>query len=188
METMKYKVIKSQEQYYSYCDILENLISRNQIDEPTQDEIDLLTLLIEAYDIQNTTFEDIDPIKLLKSFMDEHNIKQKELAELLNISPGHTSDILNYKKELSKTLISKLSNIFKVREDIFNKTYQLIPDLIIKKDLASEKTFKEILLDVLSNRIRSHAGYVDIKVFFTSKDEKSNKDIKSDEHQYPLTA
>jgi hypothetical protein len=45
MEALKYTVIKDVEQYTRYCDILEELIFKDEIE--TKDEIELLTLLIE---------------------------------------------------------------------------------------------------------------------------------------------
>ncbi|MEO1098977.1 MAG: helix-turn-helix domain-containing protein, partial [Bacteroidota bacterium] len=57
--------------------------------------------------------------------MDDNNLKQKDLAELLHVSKGHLSDILNYKKGLSKNIIRILSDRFKVRQSAFNKPYKL---------------------------------------------------------------
>jgi len=53
---MKYTTIKSIEQYYEYCNILEELTKPNPSDEVTLDDIDLLTLLIEKWDEGNSHF------------------------------------------------------------------------------------------------------------------------------------
>jgi HTH-type transcriptional regulator/antitoxin HigA len=90
-----------------------------------QDEIDLLTLLIEKWDQEHGQFMDLDPISLLKSFMGAHHIKAIELSGILGISRGYMSDILHYKKGLSKDVIRKLSSFFKVRQDAFNRAYDL---------------------------------------------------------------
>ena len=63
-----------------------------------KDEINLLTLLIEKWDFDHNTFNDLDPVQLLQSFMTSYNLKAKDLVELLDISKGYVSDILNYKK------------------------------------------------------------------------------------------
>ena len=60
METMKYTVIKSKEQYYTYCNILEELISSNKPN--VNDEIELLSLLISKWDTENNSFKELDPI------------------------------------------------------------------------------------------------------------------------------
>jgi HTH-type transcriptional regulator / antitoxin HigA len=121
METLKFKIIKSQEQYDTYCDILEDLISQDK----NQDEADLLTLLIEKWDDEHNTFNDSDPIELLKALMNEQNLKAKDLADVLDLSKGTISKILNYHKGLSKDTIRKLSDFFRVSQEAFNRSYKL---------------------------------------------------------------
>ena len=124
METLKYKVIKRKTQYNQYCKALENLLEKEG-SKGVQDEIDLLTLLIEKWDSEHSTFEEIDPISLPASLMVEHNMKPKDLVDLLEISKGYVSEILHYKKGLSKEVIRKLSDYFKVSQEAFNRPYNL---------------------------------------------------------------
>ena len=124
MEALKYRVIKTKTQYNQYCKVLENLLEKGS-GKGVQDEIDLLTLLIEKWDSEHNTFEEIDPIRLLTSLMDEHNMKPKDLVDLLEISKGYVSEILHYKKGLSKEVIRKLSDYFKVSQEAFNRPYKL---------------------------------------------------------------
>lgn len=124
MENLKFTIIKSQEQYDKYCNILENLILQDT--KEVQDEIELLTLLIEKWDNEHNTFNDTDPIQLLKSLMEEHNLKAKDLVNILDLSKGTVSKILNYHKGLSKGTIRKLSDYFKLSQEAFNRPYKLI--------------------------------------------------------------
>lgn len=126
METLKYKVIKSASQYNAYCFELEKLMDKHPKSLAVRDEIDLLTLLILNYDEKNSKQSDLDPIQLLKSFMDENEWKAKDIAEFLNVSKGYVSDILNYKKGLSKEVIRKLAARFKVKQEAFNRTYPMV--------------------------------------------------------------
>jgi HTH-type transcriptional regulator / antitoxin HigA len=87
MKTLKYTIIKDKEQYDKYSDILEDLISHDK----NQDEIDLLALLIEKWDKEHNTFKDSDPIKLLQALMNEHNLKAKDLVDILGLSKGTIS-------------------------------------------------------------------------------------------------
>jgi HTH-type transcriptional regulator/antitoxin HigA len=127
METtvIKYTIIKNRSQYDQYCDQLETLLAE-QIDETLRDEIDLLTLLIEKYDEEHNTFKESDPITLLRSFMQDHRLKPQDMTGILGISKGYVSDILNYKKGLSKEVIRKLADHFKVRQEAFNRPYKLV--------------------------------------------------------------
>ena len=80
---MKYTIIKSVEQYNEYCKLLYELTKSNPSEEAILDDIDLLTSLIEKWDEENTHFETSDPVKVLRSLMDDHNLKAKDLAETL---------------------------------------------------------------------------------------------------------
>ena len=125
METLKYKLIKSKAQYKEYCKVLEELVGGHTKSKAVNDEIDLLTLLIEKWDEEHNTFKEIDPIQLLLSFMDDHHLKPKDLSEILNVSKGYVSDILHYKKGLSKDVIRILSEYFKVSQEAFNRLYKI---------------------------------------------------------------
>lgn len=126
MGTLKYKVITSIAQYKKYCNTLEELVFSGAKDKNTKDEIALLTLLIENWDAKHFSTTDLDPIQLLQSFMDEHGMKAKDLVTLLNVSKGYVSDMLHYKKGLSKDVIRKLATHFKVSQDAFNRPYTLV--------------------------------------------------------------
>ena len=123
MDTLKYTIIKNKKQYKNYCDILENLIILD--DKTLQDEIDLITLLIDKWDNENSTLNKLNPIELLEYLMTEHNLKAKDLTEVLGLSKGTVSKILSYNKGLSKETIRKLSNYFKVSQEAFNRPYKL---------------------------------------------------------------
>ncbi|WP_205627956.1 helix-turn-helix domain-containing protein [Salinivirga cyanobacteriivorans] len=123
MEALKFTVIKTIEQYNDYCNILDDLISKDEI--KFQDEIELLTLLIEKWDSENNSFKDSDPIEILKAIMDEHELKAKDLVSILGLTKGTISKILNYQKGLSKDTIRKLSDHFKISQEAFNRPYRL---------------------------------------------------------------
>lgn len=127
MELLKYTIIKSRKQYDKYCNVLESLVVADN--KNIQDEIELLNLLIEKWDIENNSFSDLDPVELIKALMDENNLKSKDLVGILDLSKGTVSKILNYHKGLSKDTIRKLSQYFKVSQDVFNRPYRLINEV-----------------------------------------------------------
>jgi HTH-type transcriptional regulator/antitoxin HigA len=126
MKTLKYKVIKTEKQYDEYCRILHDLdFSNKKKTKDVEDEIDLLIVLIEKWDEEHRNWKELNPVELLQSLMDEHNMKAKDLVELLNVSKGYVSGILNYKKGLSKDVIRKLAEKFKLGHEAFNRPYKL---------------------------------------------------------------
>lgn len=82
-------------------------------------------MLIEKWDEEHNTFKESDPIKLLHYLMTENNLKAKDLADILHVRKGLISDILGYKKGLSKENIRSLADHFKVSQEALNKTYSL---------------------------------------------------------------
>lgn len=126
MTTLKYKIIKNKIQYKEYSVKLEELVFSGSKEKNDRDEIELLTFLIEKWDDAHNSFHTINPIQLLQSCMVDHEMKAKDLVELLEVSKGYVSDILNYKKGLSKDVIRKLSLHFKISQEAFNRPYKLV--------------------------------------------------------------
>ena len=122
---MKYNIIKSIEQYNQYCKSLESLLESRTKSKEAKDEIELLTVLIEKWDTEHSTLTEINPVELIHSLMKDHNLHAKDLVEILGVSKGLVSDILNYKKGLSKNIIRILSGYFKVSQEAFNRPYKL---------------------------------------------------------------
>ena len=127
METLKYSIIKTEEQYTNYCDILEDLLLTE--DSVFEDEIELLTLLIEKWDNEHNTIDELNPVELIKSLMEANNLKAADLVKILGLSKGTISKILNYHKGLSKETIRKLSDHFKVSQEAFNRPYKLVNEV-----------------------------------------------------------
>src|SRR5215471_5487719 len=126
MAGLKYTVIKNKTQYKEYINTLGDLVFSGAKSHNTKDEIALLTLLIEKWDAEQNTFDDLDPVELLLCLMEDHKMKSKDLVEILGISKGYVSDILNYKKGLSKDVIRKLAEHFKLSQEAFNRPYKLV--------------------------------------------------------------
>ena len=124
MTKLKYTVIKTDEQYFKYCSIVEKLVFSNY--ESNEDEIELLTLLIEKWDQEHNTLDDLDPVELIKSLIEDHHLKAKDLTHILGLSKGTISKILNYQKGLSKESIRRLSKHFKLYQEAFNRPYPLV--------------------------------------------------------------
>ena len=61
--------------------------------------------------------------------MSEHGLKAKDMMSILGIGKSLVSEILNYKKGLSKEIIRKLSDYFTISQDAFNKPYKLTTPL-----------------------------------------------------------
>ena len=146
---MKYTIIKTREQYNLYCKNLETLLCENTTNIDTEEEAELLTFLIEKWDAEHNTFNKVDPIKLLKYIMEENSLKESDLATVLQVSKHVVTEILSYKKGLSKEIIIKLAAHFKLSQEAFNKPYKLISPLNVHLRNASVmNTIKHIDLSI----------------------------------------
>ena len=125
MNELKYYRIKNLEQYTKYCNIHEQLVIEDN--ESKQDEIDLLELLIEDYDKRFATakYQPLNPVELLSSLLEEGNIRQSELAKALSISRQLVSDVLGYRRNISKELVVKLADYFSMSQEAFSREYDL---------------------------------------------------------------
>lgn len=124
MTSLKYTVIKNEEQYYQYCEILEKLVFQKGEDEH-EEEIELLTLLIDTWDREHQFDTELDPVQLIKSLMREHGLKQKDLASIAGIRKSTISEILNYKKGLSNNVIRNIASHFNILQESLNKPYRV---------------------------------------------------------------
>ena len=77
--------------------------------------------MIEKWDEEHNTFSDADPVELLGFLMKENELKAVNLASESAVSKSLVSDILNYRRGLSREIIRKLVARFKVSQELFNK-------------------------------------------------------------------
>jgi len=144
METLQYKIIKTETQYWDYCNRLEELVMQESNDPEVEEEIDLLTLLIEKWDQEHDTLGKSDPVEALKYLMGANKLNSKALADLLGVSKSFISEILHYKKGFSKENIRKLAEYFKVKQELFNRPYKLIsPANAYLKNASVMNTLKQ---------------------------------------------
>ncbi|MES2702075.1 MAG: transcriptional regulator [Bacteroidota bacterium] len=145
MQPTPYKVIKTKKQYYDYCKLLEEFVTRKQKTKEEKDVIELLTLLIEKWDEAHNTFTDADPVQLIKYLMELNRLKSVALAAELGVSKSLFSDILNYRRGLSKDVIRKLSEKFTISQETFNRPYKLVSALNVHlKDASVMNTRKTL--------------------------------------------
>ena len=127
---MEFKRIKSLKQYNSYCELYEELVYKGY--KKDLDKIDLLELLIEDFD-KKTIEElgnpkDMEPVELLKYLLNENSLKKSDLARQLKVSRQLITDIVNYKRNISKRMVLKLSDRFKIKPAAFGREYKLKSD------------------------------------------------------------
>lgn len=133
---MKYKKIMSLEQYDRYCSIHEKLGLKDEV--KFKDELELLEILIEEYDNRKSSFRKrLNPVELLNSIIKDENISMAELARELGTTRQLISDILRYRRNISKNMVVKLSERFAMRPEAFSRPYKLKKD---KRRMVAKST------------------------------------------------
>jgi len=125
MKNLKYTIIKDQEQYDKYCEILENKVIKDS--KKHEDEIDLISLLISEYNdrvMEQFQFQ-MNPVELLQDLIINNDLSQIDLANRISVSPQLLNDVLKYRREITKKLAYKLSAEFKLKYSAFLKPYSL---------------------------------------------------------------
>jgi HTH-type transcriptional regulator/antitoxin HigA len=90
-------------------------------DTPEGDELDILVTLIEAYEEKNYPIEAPDPIEAIRFRMEQYGMSNSDLVQYLG-STGRVSEVLNYKRGLSITMIRNLNSGLQIPlESLFNE-------------------------------------------------------------------
>ena len=121
---MKYRKISNLNEYIEYCDQHERLVLKDN--DKYKDEIELIEISIDEYDNRINPFKKkMNPVELLDSFLKEEQITNSQLAQDLGISAQLVSDILKYRRNISKEMVTKLSEYFKLKPEAFSRPYRL---------------------------------------------------------------
>ncbi len=76
------------------------------------------TTLIEAYEDRHYPVPHAPPHEFLRALLVQRGLAQADIAHLLGGS-GHTSEILNAKRSISKAQAKKLGGFFKLPVELF---------------------------------------------------------------------
>ncbi len=99
---------------------------RRLFNSKNQEEIELIEILIDEF--ENRVIEapkKMNPVELISYLIEENNLTKSKLAKELEVSRQLNTDILNYRRNISKEMIYKLSNRFKLYPSAFSKPYKL---------------------------------------------------------------
>jgi len=109
----------SEEEYEQLVGLLDEItdIVRDDESHPLGKMMDVIGVLIEDYEDEHIPEPEGDPISVLKYFMEEYELKQKDLSELG--SQGVVSEILNGKRDLNLRQVKALTERFKVPASVF---------------------------------------------------------------------
>lgn len=121
---MKYTKIKSDEQYAEYCELHEALTLKNY--DKHIDEIELLEILMDEYEERTIeTPKEMSPVEIIAYLIEENNLSKSQLAKEIGVSRQLITDIINYRRNISKSMVNKLAKYFAIDPAALSKSYRL---------------------------------------------------------------
>jgi len=112
------RVIHSEEENERYIAQLEALHDRGHLRPEEEQLAELLTLLIEDFENRHYQLKSASPPELIRELMAANQLRQVDLLDVFGTA-SVVSEVLNGKRELSKTHIQKLSQRFHVSPEVF---------------------------------------------------------------------
>lgn len=86
---------------------------------PEEDRLlDLLSALVEAYDQKHYAIPQATPAMVIRMLMQDRGLKNKDMEPVLG-SSGVMSEVINGKRNPSKTQIKELAQFFNVSPELF---------------------------------------------------------------------
>lgn len=89
------------------------------------DRLDVLMVLVDNYEREQHSIEPPHPIEAIQERMDTLDISRAELGRMLGIESGRVSEILNRRRELSKSMIRTLAKELELSERCLIQPYDL---------------------------------------------------------------
>ena len=113
------KVITNETENERALDIAETLSNKHDLTPEEEQVLDLLVILIEDFESKQYSFaNNSNPLSRLHFLVEANNLKQADLLDVFG-SKGIASEVLNGKRQISKTHAVKLGKRFNVDPALF---------------------------------------------------------------------
>lgn len=118
-------LIKDKTQYNAAMERIIELADLDLVENtPEFDEFELLSLLIKHYEDQKYPKVKTDPVRVIKFVMEQNNLTYKDMTAYLG-STSKVSEVLNYKRPLTLTMIRKLHHGLGIPSSLLIDEYPL---------------------------------------------------------------
>lgn len=111
-------VIQSEAEYDRLAAAMNKLAVKSRLSPEENRLLDLLSTLVEAYDQKHYAIPQATPAMVIRMLMQDRGLKNKDLEPVLG-SSGVTSEVINGKRNPSKSQIKALAKFFEVSPELF---------------------------------------------------------------------
>lgn len=99
--------------------VIDKLLDKGENLSPEEEKLlILLSDIVEKYEDEHYPIDEAPPHEMLKFFMEQHNLKQKDLLHIFG-SSGIASEVVNGRRDISKAQAKALAKHFNVSVELF---------------------------------------------------------------------
>ena len=111
-------IIETEAEYEHSLAEIEKLIDTKDRSPEEDKLLDLMTALVENFEEKNYPIPDAPPHEVLRELMRSRGLKQRDLLDIFG-SDGIASEVVNGKRNISRTHAKALAEYFHVPVDLF---------------------------------------------------------------------
>ena len=112
-------VIETEEENERFLEEVEKLIDKGEKRSPEEDKLlELMTTLVEDFEGKHYPVPDAPPHEVLRELMRSRGLRQRDLLGIFG-SDGIASEVVNGKRNISRTQAKALAEFFRVPVDLF---------------------------------------------------------------------
>ena len=138
------KVIRTEKANEEYTEALYELDQRSaRLTRAEKELAELLTLLIEDFESKRYKLPRAKPVEILRFLMDQHGLKQKDLADVFG-TRSIVSEVLSGKRKLNREHIQRLSDRFHVSPEAFFRSISVTGRFVSPSALLLSCTFVQL--------------------------------------------
>ncbi len=115
------RAIDDDMQMENFVEMIDNLMSRKRLTKDQSSYMETLTQLVEAYEEEHHSIDvsDITGLDTLKYLVEQHEMRAKDLSEVLGLSVSVGSKILSGSRDLTVSHMKTLGDYFSVSPEVF---------------------------------------------------------------------
>jgi HTH-type transcriptional regulator/antitoxin HigA len=112
-------VIETEEENEHFLSEVEKLIDKGEKRSPEEDKLlELMTTLVEDFEEKHYPIPDAPPHEVLRELMESRGLRQRDLLHIFG-SDGIASEVVNGKRNISRTQAKALAEFFRVPVELF---------------------------------------------------------------------
>jgi HTH-type transcriptional regulator/antitoxin HigA len=117
---VKLRAIENERHYRAMAGLMNKLVDEigDRETHPLMGLLDIMTFFVRDYEERNIAIPDAEPPAVLRFLMEQHNLRQADLAEIFG-SQSNVSEVLNDKREINARQARALAKRFSVSAAVF---------------------------------------------------------------------